>query len=63
MPHNNLKVLRNQKNVTIRQLAEAIGVSFQMIWGYEHGKKKMSLSRAAQIAGFLGCTIEDLIKE
>ena len=60
--HNNLKALREQQGMTARQLADAVGVSQQMVWYYENGIKGMSLSKAIKIADILGCTVDDLVK-
>lgn len=57
----NLKHLREQKNMTQLELAERVGVSGPMIAQVERGTKTLSLPLGKAIADTIGCTLDDLI--
>lgn len=46
---NNVRVLRDQKGWTVRQLAERAGIPWQTVTSYEHGTEP-ALSRARKLA-------------
>ena len=61
-----LKKIRESKNITRKELAEMVGVSYRSIQDYEQGHKKLSCAKATTLYKFslaLGCSIEDLIED
>lgn len=59
---NNIKELRQLRNVTQQQLAEAVGVSRQSIISIERGQYIPSLPLALRIAHYFGQTIETIFR-
>lgn len=49
-----LRELRIKKSVTLRQVADAVGISESMYCLIENGKRRPSPDVAKRIAGFLG---------
>jgi putative transcriptional regulator len=60
---NRLRNLRQQRELTQQQLAEALQVSRQTIISIESGKYDPSLPLAFRIARFLGVRIEDVFDD
>lgn len=60
---NNIRKLRKQKGMTLKDLAEKVGVTVQCISNYEQGIRKVDLPTAAIIAAALSCTVDDLIEK
>jgi DNA-binding XRE family transcriptional regulator len=58
MLHNRIALLRTERNVSRKDLAEAVGVNFQTIGYLERGDYSPSLELALKIAGFFGVPIE-----
>ena len=61
---SNLKRIRNEKNITQKELSEFSGVNIQMIQKYEQGIKDINKAQAEtlyKLAQALECTIEDLL--
>lgn len=58
---DNLKVIRNQNNLTQFELAEKVGCSKIMIASIEQGKRTGTLELLKKIAEVLECKIDDLI--
>ena len=56
-----IKVLREGKNVSQKELAQAIGVSDVMISLYEQGKKYPSLSTIVRIAEYFNVSTDYLL--
>ena len=56
------KVLES-KNVTQRELAKEVGMSYQMISLYATGKADIGSKKLRKIAKFLGVIMEDLMEE
>ncbi|WP_049578040.1 helix-turn-helix transcriptional regulator [Streptomyces sp. SBT349] len=56
--HNRLSVLRAERNVTRRALAEAVGVHYQTIGHIERGQYNPSLDLALRIAAHFGLPVE-----
>lgn len=54
--------IRQAKGLSIRQLAEACGVSFANIYKIENGKYNVSIDILGKICEALNCRI-DIIKE
>lgn len=53
-----LAAIRNQKGLSIRELAEACGVTAQNITKIEHGKYNVSIDILGKICEALNCRIE-----
>lgn len=60
MLYNRISVLRTERNVSRKDLAEAIGVNFQTIGYLERGDYSPSLELAMKIARYFGVPIEVL---
>lgn len=63
---NNLKSIRETKNISQSKLAELSGVSVRMIQHYEQGVKDINKAQAITVynlAQALECTVEDLINK
>lgn len=56
----NLKHIREARNMTRTALAAKVGVSLPMISQIERGTKAMSVQLAIAIADALDCTVADL---
>jgi len=59
----NLKLLREQNNMTQQQLADKAGVSRPLIAAIENDTKSAKVQTLIHIADALGCTLDDLVKE
>jgi len=62
---NNLKRIREEKNITQAKLSEITGVNLQMIQKYEQGVKDINKAQGItlhNIAQALECKIEDLLE-
>jgi len=53
-----LKLLRERKNLSYNDLAEAVGSTKSLIWRYEHGKSEPGLSALNALADYFGVTID-----
>lgn len=58
MLHNRIALLRTERSVTRKELAEAVGVNFQTIGYLERGDYSPSLELAMKIARFFGLPVE-----
>ena len=58
----NIKRLREERNMTQRELAMEVGVTHPMICQIERGSKVPSMPLGSQIAQALNCSIIDLMK-
>ncbi|HSK22036.1 MAG TPA: helix-turn-helix transcriptional regulator [Egicoccus sp.] len=56
--HNRIAMLRAERGISRRQLAEAIGVHYQTIGYLERGEYSPSLHLALRIAEFFGVPVE-----
>ena len=57
-----LKEARIKKGLTQRQLAEKLGVKYQLIQQYEYGKLIPSVKRLIQLAKILDIDLNDIVK-
>ncbi len=55
-----LRVWRNYRGLTLQALADASGVTRQMLSMVEHGKAKPSADLIGKLADALGCDMDDL---
>lgn len=56
--HNRIAVLRAERGITRRQLAEAVGVHYQTVGYLERGEYSPSLFLALRIAEFFEIPVE-----
>ena len=56
--HNRIAVLRTERGVSRRQLAEALGVHYQTVGYLERGEYSPSLHLALRIAAFFDVPVE-----
>lgn len=59
----NIRKIRKQRGMTLKNLAEKVGVTVQCISNYEQGIRTVNLPTAAIIAAALNCTVDDLIEK
>lgn len=63
---SSLQYYRHLKRLSQGELAELAGVNFRTLQGYEQGRKKLSVAKAATIARLanaLGVDVSDLLKD
>jgi len=58
-----IREIREQRNITQSELAEALGVSKSVISKYETGRLEPSISRLQKIAEVLGVSVETLLRD
>lgn len=58
---DNMRILREQKNLTKTELAQLVGVTHASISYYESGQKMPNAVIAAKIAKKLDTTVEKLV--
>ena len=58
----NVKRLRFERDVSNKQIAEAVGVSEAAISMLIHDEKPLSLEKTVKLAEFFGVTVDELIK-
>jgi putative transcriptional regulator len=56
--HNRIALLRAERGVTRRELADALGVHYQTVGYLERGEFNPSLQLALRIAEFFGVPVE-----
>lgn len=58
---NNMRVIRKQKKMTMKQLGKEVGVSESTISLYENGKHEPDLITIGRIADVLGVSVDQLL--
>ena len=58
---NNLRNLRKQKNLTIVEVAEKIGVLKPTVLSWEHGTSQISMGKAKKLAEYFGVSVGYLL--
>lgn len=58
-----LRALREERGLSLRQLANRSGVGFTIIGKIEKGEVKLASHHIARLAPALGCRPEDLVAE
>ena len=56
-----IKALRQKKDMTQMNLADELGVSYQAVSNWERGNSMPDISKLKELAGVLGCTIDELL--
>ena len=59
----NLFEMRKKKNLTMRQLADSVGITESMVSLIESGQRCPSVKVLRRIAAALGCTLDDLLQD
>ena len=59
----NIRIMAYDKNITLKDLAEEVGISAAMMSQIVKGKKYPSVEKFAKIAIALGTTMDDLAKD
>jgi len=58
-----LKKLRSQRDLTLRELADLLGVGYGHVGRMEHGEKKPSIEVLIKIADVFGVTVDWLVRD
>ena len=56
--HNRIAMLRAERGISRRELAEALGVHYQTVGYFERGEYRPSLHLALRIAEYFGVAVE-----
>ena len=57
----NLNYLRKKKNISIKKLADDIGLSRATLSHYEHGNRLPEFESMIKLALYFGCSIDELV--
>ncbi len=57
----NLKELRVQRNITGRQLAEVLNITYTQIYNWENGKNEPDIATLKKLARYFECSIDFLV--
>ena len=58
-----LRQARRNRRLTLKQVANFIGMSESTLWRYENGKIPITTDRLFQLLNLYGCSITDVIVE
>lgn len=58
-----LRTLRKRRALTLEELGEMAGVTYNTVWRIEHGKHGARPSTLRNLAAALGVPVEELISE
>lgn len=56
-----LKDLREEKGITVENLAKAIGINVRTIFRWEAGESEITSNNLISLANFFGCTTDELL--
>ncbi|AQQ55266.1 helix-turn-helix domain-containing protein [Planococcus lenghuensis] len=56
-----IKMLRDQSNLSDGEFAKKLGIAKSTLWGYESGKKTVSIPHLSAIADFFGVSTDFLL--
>jgi transcriptional regulator with XRE-family HTH domain len=57
----NLKEYRLSNGMTMKQVAEKIGVAECTYCAYEHGKREPNIEKLKKLASIFDCSVDDLV--
>lgn len=57
-----LKKLRGERQMSVDELALALGFAKTVVWGYESGKKQVSVSHLEMLADYYKVTVDFLLE-
>ncbi len=60
---NRLKDMRKSRNLTVKEVAKAIGITQPALTRIENGHRNPSMNVAFKLANFFGVSIEDLFPQ
>lgn len=60
---NNLRAIRKEKNMTMKELGEKVGVTEAAIGYYETGKRLMNYEMLLMLSEALECSVGDIIED
>lgn len=58
----NLRRAREQRELTLSELARAVGTKRQNLWSWESGRTSPSLEMLPALAAALGVSVDDLLR-
>ncbi|WP_297301147.1 helix-turn-helix transcriptional regulator [uncultured Oscillibacter sp.] len=58
---NNIRLLREQNDMTMEELAERVGVKHPAVFKWEHGRNNPSLKNARKLADIFGVSLDYLM--
>ena len=58
-----LKQLRERAGVSRRDIAETLAIDISTVTKWETGVAFPTVSRLVELAGLVGCTVDDLLRE
>lgn len=58
----NLRELRNRSNLTLKQVANSIGVSVSTLSNYEQGTRTVNIHLVLKLSKVYDCTAEEIIQ-
>ena len=61
MSNNFLEKIRIRQKVSIAEIAKQVGVSRQLLWGFEKGKNNISTKVLEKIAKTLNCSVSQIL--
>lgn len=56
-----LKEMRKKAGLTAREVANAVGVSFQNVYNWEAGSYLPRAGQLSELAQLYGCTVDELL--
>jgi transcriptional regulator with XRE-family HTH domain len=63
MSNNSLEKIRDKKRMSLEDLAKKIGVTRQLLWGFEKGKHNLSTNVMKNLSSALNCKISQILGE
>ena len=58
---NNLKYIRERKNLSVKEVSAELGISNKTYYNYEHGLREPSLNMLINLANYFNCSLDDLV--
>lgn len=59
-PREKLRRMREERGLTLQQLADAVGITKPYLWQIENGKRRLSYALAVKIASVLETTPDEV---
>ena len=58
-----LRQARRNRRLTLKQVADSVGISDSTMWKYENGQLPLTVDRLFQLLKLYCCSITDVIEE
>lgn len=58
-----LRQARRNRRLTLKQVADSVGISDSTMWKYENGQLPLTVERLFQLLNLYRCSITDVIVE